>query len=264
VIIEFNDKERIWDIEAITNFFLLVHPNVFNWDSYIATAIMEDSTGDMDYDHISEVPSGWPQERMNLSGIILGMTDSDRKYEFQVLAGENLSIMPITLDELRSEEPVIYGKFLEHGYYSIDKVEMMVRKSKTFSAAPVVPITLGRDQENIGNLRLTIIQTLDAAVKRDTEKRQNLSRENFPKSNWGYLASVALNQKFAVHRLTVSTDGLESSVTCSFQDYETDEILTVKMNFRREQTFMQNPWRITGFLKMPPKPRPSVLQQSLR
>lgn len=263
VVIEFDDKERIWYINGYEYGFLLVFPDILNWDNYISVAFFANSSEleNMVDREIDKVPPGWPQGRMKFSDMISGMYN-DPEYDVNDLAKENLSIMPITFDELQSLLPNVYNLLLGEDDLYVQELRMMEHKSKTFSAASIVPISLDRGHGDLGNLRSTILEILDAAVKKDNEKRQKHAKKSF--RNWGLLASVVLNEQFVMNKLEVSLDRLEVSITCSFLDYETKNILTAKMNFRREQTFRENPWRIAGFVKIPAEPRQSVLQQSLR
>lgn len=255
----YKEQERVWDVSFLLSLAWVSFPSVHNWDVDSAAAIIEESSGDFDLGSVSMMPPGLSRGQIHLSDAFRQTLVED--FKLLILAGEDPNLKSITLDDLRATEPMAYRQLAE-SWDEASKAANMIRKAETFSAATVVPITLERGHGDLGNLRGTIIQTLDAAVRRDTGKRQKLASGNFPESNWGPLASVALNQHFVINKLEVSSDRLEVSVTCSFRDHETEDILTAKMNFRREQAVTQSQWRITGFMEMQPEPRQSALQEA--
>lgn len=253
-----NEQRRVWEIDVALRFAWVYFPSVHNWDVDSAAAIFEGSSGDFYIGSVSMMPPGLSRGQIHLSDAIrYGWANED--YICPILAGENPNLKLIALDDLRAKEPATFRQLAE-SRDEASTAAMMIRKAETFSAATVVPVSLGRGTEDFVNIRATIIQTLDAAVRRDAKKRQNLALKNFSESNWGRIAAVALRQQFTVRELEVSADRLEISVICSFQDHKTEEIFATKMNFRREQALPESKWRIIGFLR--PEPRQSALQKA--
>ena len=248
VFFDIDDEGRIWSVDSLTNFFLLVHPNLFDWDNYVTTAIIDHSSGKMEQENVDEIPSSWPQGRMKLSDLIPWFVGVRGKgVEYQVLVGEDLKIMPFTLDEFRTDEPVIYSRLLERARTPVEEVGIMLRTSKTFNATTVVPVSLERGHGNLGNLRTTIIRILEAGVRRDAKERKNLAGDRFVGLDWGMISATALHEQFRVNELVVSFDRLEVFVACSFQHFLMDEILTTGMSLKREKADPQSKWQVTGF-----------------
>ena len=255
------DKEqgRVWDVDLLHCFIWVSFPSVHNWDVDSAVAIIDDSSEEFYFESVSMMPPGWSSGQINLADAFRYGLIGDEDYGFLILAGEDPNLKLITLNDLRTTEPKAYRQLEESRSEASTAIKMM-HKAETFTAATVVPITLDRGLGNLGNLRATIIQTLDAAVRRDAGKRQNLARENFPNTNWGLLAAMALNLQFNVRRIEVLPNQLDAVVFCSVQDHETEEILTAKMYFGREKALPQSQWYLTGF--SPPERRQSALQKA--
>lgn len=244
--IEF-DEGRVYNIDPITRLSWVSFPSTRNWDSELVTVIADDLSGDLDYytSPIRPVSSA-PGEAILLSELV----DPDSTLTVEVLAGEEPRIKPLSLDMLQERDPATYKDLLMQEDRAAIAAAMM-RRSETFSASTVIPIALGEGDGDLGNLRQTIVQALNAAVKRDKQKRSTLAGENFSESNWGPLAAVALNESLRVQDLSLSPERLEASVVFSYRDQESDDASGAKLTLGRAGTLAESAWRITGFSSMP-------------
>ncbi len=251
------DQGRVYNIDPLTRLSWVSFPSTRNWDVELVTTITDDLNGDRDYETTPMGPlSSAPGEARRFSDLLpVDLTSAPK-----VLAGEDPRIRPVPLDELHETNPATYKALLMEE----DRAEIaaaMMRRSEAFSASTVIPIALGEGDGDLGNLRQTIVQALNAAVKRDKQKRSALAGENFNESNWGRLAAVALNQRLRVQDLSLSPERLEASVVFVYQDQESGDVSGAKLTLGRAQPLRESGWRITGFSSMPSVRRvPSVRQ----
>jgi hypothetical protein len=247
LLIEF-DEGRVLDTDIVERISLVSFPATDDWDSTSIGMIFEDVDGDLDYEPISRGDiAGLPMGEMVLSNWLSLALDGVR---IQILAGEDPKIQSLALEDFQQRDLRVYNGLMEWEG-QVATAAMMLRRSKTFGASTVIPVTLGERYRELGNLRETIIQALNSAVKRDGPKRQALAGENFSESNWGMLAAAALSEKFRFDDFLVSPDLLESSIVFSYLNQETADTFMANLILGREQATPQAMWRITGLSLRP-------------
>jgi hypothetical protein len=254
------DEERIFSVDVVSRAVWLIVPDKDNWDlcSIVSLSIPQQANEE-GMDVFGTTRSSFPVGQKSLSDLTRDFSGPGA-YKVDILVPPDPALQPITFEHVQKEYPVAYKELVTDE--EIAALTMMIHKAQIFNAANIVPVSLGQGHTDIGNLRAAIIQTLDAAVRRDTKERQNVAGENFPESDWGPLAAMALKPEFTVSGLDISLDRLEASVICSFRDPDTNNIFRAQANFKRAQALPQSQWHITGFMERPPVPRPSAAQQA--
>ena len=264
VLMEFSKEGRVWSVEPGSRLAWVSLPSTHDWDSNLIFAVLEEN-GYIDLERVStQVVPSLPSGQKRLSDLFFGWLSEESEEPFKVepLAGTDPNVKPIALEDLQTKDPATYKNLVMELEDEFETAAMMIRRSKTFSAATAVRLDLVHGHGDVGNLRETIVQALDAAVKRDSKKRQALAAEDFSKSNWGPLAAVALKQQFAVRDVLVLADRLEASAACYYLDEQTRSIHRAKLTLARKQASPQSRWRITGFALMGPDEREQQARQA--
>lgn len=238
------DEDRVFLVETTKRLFVVSFPSPNDWDSNLMVMASEELDGDFFYD---TVPAGeiadlttdeFPLSRLLLIDILTT----------KVLAGKEPRLKPVSLDNLREKDLTAYNKLIT----SEDTAALaarMIRNSETFSATTILPITMGQRYPDLGNLRETIIQALNAAVRRDNKQRQALAAKDFSQSNWGLLAAAALTSEFTFRNLFLSSDGREASAVFSVRRQDLPGLRTARLTLARPEPNAQAKWKLTGFVK---------------
>lgn len=251
VFLEYDSEQmRVYSVNVADSFTFVYFPSVHDWDATSAIGVVY-AQGKIYGESLYGIPSDLSRGQLRLSDMIKSSLIGE-DYMISMLAGEDPNIKLIALDELLTKEPATFS-YLVDSEDDISISTTMMKKAERFNAASVVPITIGSGLGDIGELRSTVIECLDAAVKRDDRKRQSLAREDFAKSIWGLLAATVLQPDFAIYQIELLPNSLEAAVFCNVED------LRAMMYFRRDQALPQSQWRLTGF--SPPE-RSQMLQKA--
>ncbi len=218
---------RIYSVETLDEISLFGAPAFSNWDQNMIYAYMMDAGGDHD---VIEYEYNGAAE-IQLSEMLEFISDS---YGFSVISGSDVALSVRPVSELLANEPELVEE-LSSTYSYVAEMFAMVERSQTFSTSVLVPPA----KLDVG-LRKTVIQVIDAAVKKDDVGRIQLVPEGgIP---WGELAAIALHPTFNLTDRTVT----ESAATVIFtaeDDY--GDLRRAKLAFSRNQS---GAWQLDGVI----------------
>lgn len=245
ILFEINEG-RIYKSDNIYKGSFISFPSLSNWDDQVIGMMVEDLEGELEFD---EIPATFfhthPRDKIRLSEWFSFEEDIKRT----LLSREEVTFRPISIEKLQKTEPSTYEKI-----FSIGDLKVIMRTltwAKTYDANSIVPVTLGESYGNIGTLRDTIVQTLNAAVRRDQSKRNSLAEKEFISSNWGYIGAAALGDNLTIKQFSLSQDRLGASFIFDYIDLMKNADYESNLVLKRANSSPKAKWRLAAYSSKP-------------
>jgi len=240
------DEGRIYKSDNIYRASFIALPSLSNWDDQVIGMVSVDLEGEFEF---TEIPPAFfrthPRDKIRLSELLF----FEEEVKSTLLSGKEGTFRPISIEELQKKETSTYEKM-----FSIDDVKVIMRtviRAKTYDANSIVPVTLGEGFGNIGTLRDTIVQALNAAVRRNQSKRNSLAEKEFISSNWGYVGTAALGNNLIIKQLSLSQDRLEASFIFDYIDLVKNADYESNLVFKRASSSPKAKWRLAAYSSKP-------------